>query len=80
MRVTRIDLVQATTGPAVLVEVEGQYSRIFPALDFQPDDVARFLAFCEDARQRTFDCRAIFMAGGNVIPFPGAGEGSGKPN
>lgn len=77
MRVTKIDLVQTNSGLGVLVEVEGAYSRIFTANAFQPDDVARFLADCEDARQRTFDCRAIFMAGGNLIPFPG-GEGKGK--
>ena len=58
----------------VTVTLRGGWTRQFVAGTFCPADVERFLADAEEYEARVRDCRAIFMTGGNVIPFPGATE------
>lgn len=74
MRITAIEL--DNTAKVTTVVIDGMYQRQFAAAVLQPADVERFLADAEDARQRVYDCRAIFMSGGNIIPFPQA-DGDG---
>lgn len=70
MRVTGID--PLGDGSVIRVTVEGGYTRDFRALTFCPADVQRFIEDCEEIRQRVYTCKAVFMSGGNVIPFPKA--------
>lgn len=56
------DVVQVTT-------TDGKV-RQFAAMTFAPEHVQTFLNECADAAARVKTCRAIYMAGSNVRPFP----------
>ena len=74
--VLKIELDQTAT--IVTVQTREGFIRKFAAATLQPRDIESFLEDVDVAAERVRQCRAIFMAGGNVIPFPKVAD-NGEP-